>query len=106
MVEGPPGKETMSKARRITVVWRAFTRPGETNTRRTITIESDLDDLQLCEEIFAATNLYQGPIWDALQPLPEDRTHTAISVNGDRADFVSIDGITYEVALMGFREVA
>ena len=95
--------------RTVTVTWRAFSgRPSEPTPEVTTTfqIDTDVKDLDLCEEIYIQTNLYQGPIWDLMQPLPEERSHTAISVIFERGDFVTIDGATYEVAHMGFKEVA
>jgi len=96
--------------RTVTVEWRAFSNRSafgyDPEAKVIFEVESSLDDLELCEEIFKETNLYQGPIWDLMQPLPEDRSHTAISVIFDRGDYVTIDGTTYEVAAMGFRKVA
>ena len=70
------------------------------------TIELELGeqtDLELCERIYANTNLYQGVIWDAVEPhLPADRSHTALSIG----DLVSIDGRTYRCADLGFELVA
>jgi len=51
--------------------------------------------------VFQNTNLYQGAMWDALQPLPEDRTHTAMSVG----DEVTINGQTFRCEDIGFKEV-
>lgn len=40
-----------------------------------------LDDyLAICEQVFRDTNTYSGEIWEAIQPLPEGRTHTAVSI--------------------------
>jgi hypothetical protein len=94
----------MAQSRRITVIWRAF--ENSIAVGKNATVESDLDDFDLCEEVYAATNLYQGQIWEALQPLPEDRSHTALSVISDRGDYVIIDNAVYEVAAFGFRKVA
>jgi len=95
--------------RTVNVAWRAFSdRPMigyDLDANVTFEVETDLTDLALCEQIFKETNLYEGPIWDLMQPLPEDRTHTALSVIFDKGDLVTIDGITYEVADMGFRKV-
>lgn len=70
------------------------------------TIELELGeqtDLELCERIYANTNLYQGVIWDALQAvIPADRPHTALSIG----DLVSIDGRKYVCADLGFSLVA
>jgi len=95
--------------RTLTVTWRAFgDRPAlgyEPEVSRTVTIDTDLTDLALCEKVYRDTNLYEGQIWDALQPLPDNRSHTAISTVFGRGDYVTIDGATYEVASMGFRKV-
>lgn len=58
-----------------------------------------LEDLQICEKIFEATNLYEGTLWEILQPLPEKRTHTALSVG----DYVSVDGQMYRCASFGWK---
>jgi len=68
----------------------------------TRTIETDMwDGLpngQICEILFHDTNLYEGPAWDLLQPLPENRTHTSLSVG----DYVVIDGRRYRCARVGW----
>jgi hypothetical protein len=59
-------------------------------------------DLEFCERVFANTNVYEGRVWDALQPvMPAERSHTALSVG----DLVSIDGRTYRCADLGFQRV-
>lgn len=99
----------------ITVTWKAFANNDPKRlqdfadsgrspvTSRTIESQSAdgvAHDL-LCEFIFRDTNTYQGSLWTLLQPLPEDRTHTALSVG----DEVTIDGRTYRCADIGFEEV-
>lgn len=92
--------------RTITIVWRAFNRDGDpAPASKTVTVDTDLNDHALCERAFADTNRYEGSLWDALQPLPEDRSHTALSVVFDQGDYVIIDGTTYEVATFGFTKV-
>lgn len=99
----------------ITITWKAFntTDPkrlqdfgltGRTPvTSKTIEIaEADgADPYHVCELLFSDTNKYQGSLWDLLQPLPENRTHTAMSVG----DEVTIDGRTFRCADIGFEEV-
>ena len=67
------------------------------------TVETDawdgLPDEQICEILFRDTNLYEGAAWEMLQPLPEKRTHTALSVG----DYVVIDGRTYRCASFGWK---
>lgn len=96
----------------VTITWRAFSTSPYRQERgphpvatKTIEVETDKNDLELCEDFFAQTNLYSGPLWDALQPLPEPRSHTALSVIFRTGDYVTIDGRTYEVKSMGFEEV-
>lgn len=60
--------------------------------------ESGLDDEPILERLFEETNLYQGPLWDAMQPLPEERTHTSISVG----DYVTVDDRMYRCASLGW----
>jgi hypothetical protein len=73
----------------VTITWQAFGKP----TSATIQWECDPydDDLTL-EDAFRATNMYEGAMWDVLQPhLPADRTHTALSVG----DTVKVGDTTY-----------
>jgi hypothetical protein len=60
----------------------------------------EAEDNVILEALFENTNLYHGPFWDRLR-LPENRTHTAISV-GDR---VLIDGREYECAAIGWDRI-
>lgn len=67
------------------------------------TVETDIldgmTDEQICEILFRDTNLYEGAAWDILQPLPETRTHTALSVG----DYVVVDGRMYRCATVGWK---
>ena len=99
----------------ITVTWKAFNNDdpkrlqdfAETGrspvTSRTIEVGTadGVNHDTICEHLFRDTNLYQGNWWVLLQPLPEDRTHTAMSVG----DEVTIDGRTYRCMDIGFAEV-
>ncbi len=97
----------------LAVTWRAFhgdpSRPQPV-PEQTVTFQAEVpesaSDLQVCEMVYAATNLYSGPIWEAMQPLPEPRSHTALSVIFGRGDYVAVEGATYEVANFGFQPVA
>jgi hypothetical protein len=52
--------------------------------------------------LFRDTNLYQGELWDLIEPnLSPKRTHTALSVR----DEVSIDGRRYVCAGIGWEPV-
>lgn len=99
----------------ITVTWKAFNNNDPKrlqdfadNGRKPVvskTIETEigenLNPFSVCEMVFHTTNIFGGDLWDALQPLPEDRTHTSLSVG----DEVTVDGRTYRCANMGFEEV-
>lgn len=89
--------------RELEVIWS--TAPGAPTDVRSKKIlfgfPDDVSDLQICEVVFRETNQYEGPLWDALQPLPEERTHTALSVG----DHVRIDGVLYRCQMMGFEQV-
>ena len=89
--------------RQITVTWKAFTpRDDREVTSVTILVASTDTDLQLCERLFRDTNLYQGELWDAIEPgLSPKRTHTALSVG----DEVSINGRRYTCADIGWEPV-
>ena len=78
----------------ITITWKAFGEPTSAN------IEWDYTDSQsVCDQAFRDTNLYNGSLWEALEPhLPEDRTHTALSVG----DEVEVAGTTYRCEPVGW----
>ena len=100
----------------ITVTWKAFNNNDPKRlqefadqgrnpvTSRTIEVENTMgvSHSYICEMLFRDTNWYEGPFWDLLQPLPEDRTHTSMSVG----DEVTIEGTTYRCADLGFEEVS
>jgi hypothetical protein len=68
-------------------------------TTKTIDYYTDgVPDEAVCEKVFRDTNLYEGDLWDALQPLSDRRTHTAISVG----DYITIDGRMYCCGKMGW----
>lgn len=88
----------------ITITWKAFCRedvPSRVAMSQTIKYDTALDDEALCDKAFRETNLYEGYLWDALQPLPEGRTHTALSVG----DEVTIDSRTYRCDHEGWERV-
>lgn len=77
------------------ITWKAFGKPADA----VIVFDDDMSDLQICDEIFAATNTYSGRVWDAVQQvLPSRRTHTALSIG----DEVTIDDRTYRCADIGW----
>lgn len=88
----------------ITINYKAFCRadvPTRKATSVTVKYDTALDDEAICEKAFRETNTYSGYLWDALQPLPEGRTHTSLSVG----DEVTIDGRTYRCADIGWERV-
>lgn len=91
----------------ITITWKAFGSKAEigryvTGTTITTAFPSTVSHQEILEIVYADTNLYQGYIWNLLQPvLPVNRTHTALSVG----DEVEIDGQLYVCADMGFTAI-
>ena len=86
-------------ARKVTVLWSAFCGPEEEPAQLSGMFASALSDLDLCELLFRETNLYEGALWDLMEPhLPPARTHTALSV-GDR---VVIDDRVYRCEPVGW----
>jgi hypothetical protein len=89
----------------ITVFWKAFERHGLQTTSATIQFEADSTDSdhEICERIFAGTNLQRGLFWDLLEPvLPATRSHTSVSVG----DEILIDDDTYRCEMIGFSKLA
>ena len=60
------------------------------------------DPQAVCEALFEATNLYQGPLWDQMscQGLPPTRGHTALSVG----DELTLDEHTWRCAPVGWTD--
>lgn len=56
----------------------------------------------ICNEVYRATNVYYGEIWNALQPLPEARSHTALSTG----DVVIVNGERFWLGSTGFERLA
>lgn len=56
---------------------------------------------ELCERVFHETNIYEGNFWDAIQPLPEKRSHTALSMG----DVVIVNGDRYSCEEIGFKKL-
>lgn len=61
----------------------------------------DFPDNKLLEELFAQTNLYSGWLWDLMQPLPDVRSHTSLSVG----DYVVIENHAYRCDSVGWSPV-
>lgn len=80
-----------------TVTWCAFGNP----TSATVTLNAgcEVPDEMVCELLFHATNTRSGSAWDKVQAvLPENRTHTALSVG----DTVTVNGTTYRCESLGW----
>lgn len=90
----------------ITITWKAFANSLSLSEKVTsATIETNRiqgDGIAIAEAVFRDTNLYQGVLWDLLEPLlPENRTHTALSVG----DEVTVNGTTFQCASIGWVEL-
>lgn len=90
----------------IRVIWATAAQHADQIGKEPVTVKDfemhvppGVDDVHVCEKVFRDTNLYEGDVWDAMQPLPEDRTHTALSVG----DYVVVDGRMYRCAAFGWR---
>lgn len=88
----------------IEVVWKAFERHGLATTSAVIEVDANGEPHhEVCERVFAGTNLQRGMFWDLLEPvLPATRSHTSLSVG----DEVIIDGETYRCEMIGFSKLA
>lgn len=75
-------------------------RPAEVEFEFEYDFEDD-NDYVICERIWANMNQYQGKVWDAMQPLPAPRPHTAMSIG----DEVRIDGRAYVCLDFGFKSI-
>lgn len=99
----------------ITVTWKAFAnndpkrlqdfadagREPVVSKTIDVVIADGIQHDQICEWLFRDTNVYDGSLWEQLQPLPKERTHTAMSVG----DEVTIDGQVYRCEDIGFSHI-
>jgi len=94
---------------KVKITWKAFGDKPEIG-RFISSVEFELaevvtktvTDQHICEQIYKQTNLYQGPLWETIQPkLSATRTHTSISVG----DEIEIDGQVYICADFGFEKI-
>ena len=94
---------------KVKVTWKAFgDKPEIGRFISSVEIElpevvtNTVTDQHICEQIYKQTNLYQGPLWEKIQPLlSKTRTHQAISVG----DEIEIDGQVYICADFGFEKI-
>lgn len=84
----------------IEIIWAtAACEDTPVTTKRVETDKFDgATDLEICEKFFHDTNLYEGTAWDVIQPLPDNRTHTSLSVG----DYVVVDEQMYRCARIGW----
>ncbi len=92
---------------KIKVTWKAFGNIADAG-RFVSSVEIEtafpttVSHKEICEIVYADTNMYQGYTWGLLQPkLSPTRTHTALSVG----DEIEIDGSRYVCADFGFEAV-
>jgi hypothetical protein len=89
----------------ITITWNSFTKPTQ-SASATISFDYNAEVFshnQICDIVFEQTNLYQGALWNVLEPaLPADRTHTALSVGDEVTIFNHNTGFTYRCAHFGW----
>lgn len=93
----------------VKITWKAFgDKPEAGRFISSVEIElpevvtKTVTDQHICEQISKQTNLYQGPLWETIQPkLSATRTHTSISIG----DEIEIDGQVYICADFGFEKI-
>ena len=101
---------------KVKITWKAFGEQPERGrfvTSTEFVYLSEKSDLELCEEIYKATNLQSElaefgaslstiNLWNEIESkLSPFRTHTSISVG----DEIEIDGQVYNCADVGFQKV-
>jgi len=75
----------------VKITWKAFSnnphRPARPETSLTFDAKGLFDgqgDYDICNQVFEDTNLYRGIVWEQIKNnLPQDRTHTALSVGDE-----------------------
>ena len=84
--------------RTVKITWKAFGRA----TSAEIALESTLEPEVICDMTYRATNLYEGAVWDLIEPvLDARRTHTALSVG----DEVEVDGVIFRCERIGWARI-
>jgi hypothetical protein len=89
----------------ITITWQAFgNKPERNRFVSSVTFETEFDITDSNRDdffnvLYRNTNLYNGNLWNLIEPLlSPTRTHTALSI-GDK---IAVDGTAYLVADCGF----
>lgn len=92
--------------KQVSITWKAFgDRPesGRSITSVQFEMHDSFSDEMICNMAFHNTNVYAGPLWDEIKDiLPENRTHTALSVG----DWVRVDDKIYRCDPEGWSIVA
>jgi hypothetical protein len=95
----------------ITITYKAFSNYTPTRPVTSATFDflshTDITDSALCETIFHETNVYDGYLWrNYIEPaLPENRTHTALSVGDEITITNGDDSRTYACMDIGFMQL-
>jgi hypothetical protein len=92
----------------VTITWKAFGNKPERNrfvSSVTFNTEFDVTDTNRDEffnVLYRNTNLYNGNLWDIIEPLlSPTRTHTSLSIG----DEIKVDEVTYIISDCGFIKV-
>jgi len=89
----------------IIITWNSFTKPTQ-SASATISFDYNAEVFshnQICDIVFEQTNLYQGALWNVLEPaLPDNRTHTALSVGDEVTIYNHNTGFTYRCNPFGW----
>jgi len=92
----------------IIITWKSFTEPTQSSSA-TISFDYNAEvfsHTEICDIVFEQTNLYEGALWNVLEPaLPDNRTHTALSVNDEVTIYNHNTGFTYRCAHFGWELV-
>ena len=86
--------------RSVEIAWMNMSDPTKAPATVKLAYQTFSDDLEICENLYAATNTYKGSLWLAIHNiLPSNRSHTALSVG----DTITIDDKVYVCAPIGFK---
>lgn len=81
-------------ATKVRVSWKAFSDPKRAEGGRKVFPVTSVEvmmpefnnwkDLDILNQVYQDTNLYNGIFWDILEEvMPKDRSHTALSINDE-----------------------
>jgi hypothetical protein len=95
---------------KVKITWKAFGDHPEANPPRFVSsvefspvaVIEKASPLDICNQVFRDTNLYEGPLWKVIEPLlSPSRTHTALSVG----DEVEVDGAAFRCESAGWSKI-